>query len=192
MTPTVELSTSLGTGPKEELVFFRMDLRPFVLPPTTAELLLTSEEAAAVVTLDDISVATTSEVLLLLDTISEEVVVLTTEEDFVVTDWLVTSEELLATVADLLLLLVTSAATLTLLLPDTVTDLPLLEVTSDDFLPLATALLEEAFLDAVVPVDVCRFTSEFFRATLDFFLEGPDSGAGVMDTMTSLAAVPLF
>ena len=62
MTPTVELSTSLGTGPKVELVFFRMDLRPFVLPLTTAELLLTSEEAVAVVTLDDISVETTSEV----------------------------------------------------------------------------------------------------------------------------------
>ena len=170
-----------------------MDFRPFV-PPTTAELLLVSKEAAAVVTLDDISVATTSEVLLLLDTISEEVVVLTTEEDFVVTDWLVTSEELLATAADLLLLLADSAATLTLLLPDMVTDLPLLELSSDDFLALAAALLEatapeEAFL---VPVDVCRFTSEFFRATLDFFLGGPDSGAGVMDTMTSFEAVPLF
>ena len=52
--------------------------------------------------------------------------------------------------------------------------------------------MEEALLDAVVPVDVCRFTSEFFLATLDFFLGGPDSGAGVMDTMTSFAAVPLF
>ena len=189
MTPTVELSTSLGTGPKEELVFFRIDLRPLV--PLLPELLLTSEEV--VVTLDDFSVATTSEVLLL-DTISEEVVVLT-EEDFVVTDWLVISEDLLATDADLL---VASEATLTLLLPDTVTDLPevtsddFLEVTSDDFLALADALLEvipEAFLG---DVDVCRFTSEAFLATLDFFPGGPDSGAGVMETMTSFASVPLF
>ena len=181
MAPTVELSTSLGAGPKAELVFFRMDLRPLVPP----ELLLTSEEA--VVTFEDFSVATTSEVLLL-DTISEEAVVLTEEDDFVVTDWLVTSEELLATETDLE---VASEATLTLLLPDTVTDLP--ELASDDFLALAAALLAvatpEAFLGVV---DVCRFTSEAFLATLDFFPGGPDSGAGVMDTMTSFPSVPLF
>ena len=184
MAPTVELSTSLGAGPKAELVFFRMDLRPLV-PPPPPELLLTSEEA--VVTFEDFSVATTSEVLLL-DTISEEAVVLTEEDDFVVTDWLVTSEELLATETDLV---VASEATLTLLLPYTVTDLP--ELASDDFLALAAALLAvatpEAFLGVV---DVCRFTSEAFLATLDFFPGGPDSGAGVMDTMTSFASVPLF
>ena len=180
MTPTVELSTSLGTGPKEELVFFRMDLRPLV-PPT--ELLLISEEAA-VVTLDDLSVATTSEV----DTTSEEVVVLAIEEEFVVTDWPFVSEELLATEADLM---VASEATLSLLLPDTVTDFA--ELISDDFLALVAALLPMAPLDAFFgPVDVCLFTSDDFLPTLDFFPRGPEMGAGVMDTMTSLAFVPLF
>ena len=167
--PTVELSTSFGTGPKE--VFFRIDLRAFV-PPALKLLLVTSAEA--VVTLEDVSVATTSDdsdttsdvvvVLTVEDFVVTDLPVVTSEVDFVATDLpvviseadfvatalpVVTSEALLSTDADFSEAFLATLTLLLVLLPATVTDLPevaLPETTSDDLRAAAALLAAEAFL----------------------------------------------